>query len=262
MARRPGRVVGRSGATATGEPAADPATIRSRRRFARRQWSRRWLTWKPVVAVVLLLALVAGALWLVYYSSWLSVRGVDVEGVQQLRAGQVRTAAAVPEGEALARVDLDRIRARVEALAAVRSADVSRQWPDTVRIDVQEREAVAVVDIAGALKGMDADGVVFKDYASAPPGLPRVQTGAGTDSDALREAARVITALPQDLAAKVDHVEVQTVDEIRLALRDGRTVEWGSSADSALKARVLTDLLVARKAQHYDVSVPGQPTTR
>ena len=235
---------------------------RTRKRFARRQWARRWLAWKPVLAVVLLLVLLVVGLWLVYFSSYLSVKGVDVRGTSLLSSDQVRQAAAVPSGDALARVDVDRIRTRVEALAAVRSADVSREWPDQVRIDVTERVPVAVVEIAGQLRGMDEDGVVFRDYAQAPPGLPRVQTGADTSSDALHEAALVVGALPADLAAKVDHVEATTVDEITLALRDGRTVRWGSSADSDVKAEVLARLLVAVDAQTYDVSVPGTPTTK
>lgn len=236
--------------------------LRTRKRFARRQWARRWLNWKPVLVVVLLLGLVVGGLWLVYFSSYLSVQGVDVHGTELLSDSQVEHAAAVPEGDALASVDLDRIRSRVEALAAVRSADVSREWPHQVRIDVTERTPVAVVEIAGQLRGMDDQGVVFRDYAQAPPDLPRVQTGSDTGSDALREAALVVGSLPSDLAAKVDHVEVATVDEITLVLRDGRTVAWGSSADSDLKAEVLTRLLAARRAQSYDVSVPGSPTTK
>ncbi|MCB0893764.1 MAG: FtsQ-type POTRA domain-containing protein [Nocardioidaceae bacterium] len=236
-------------------------TERTRKRFARRQWSRRWLTWKPVVGVALLVLLAGVLLWLVYFSSYLAVQGVDVRGTSQLRESQVVAAAAVPDGEALATVDLDRIRARVEALAPVRSADVSREWPDRVRIDVTERTPVAVVEIAGHLQGMDEDGVVFRDYARPPADLPRVESGPDAGSDALREAALVVAALPEDLAAKVDHVQVDTVDQITLVLRDGRTVRWGSSADSDLKAEVLAQLIAARSAQAYDVSVPGQPTT-
>ncbi len=236
---------------------------RTRKRFARRQWARRWLTWKPVLLVVLVLVLAVGLGWLVYFSSFLSVKGVDVQGVQQLNADQIRDAAAVPEGDALATVDLDRIRTRVEALAPVRSADVSRQWPDQVLITVVERTPVAVVRIAGKMQGMDEEGVVFRSYAQAPPDLPRVETGASTSSEALREAALVVAALPADLATTVDHVEVATVDEIALELRDGRQVRWGSADDSDLKAEVLADLLAARPdAETYDVSVPGTPTTK
>lgn len=239
------------------------AEQRTRRRFARRQWARRWLAWKPVVAVVLVLLLVVLAVWLVYFSPFLSVKGVHVAGVRQLSTGEVRSAAGVPVGDPLATVDLDRIRTRVEALAPVRSADVSREWPDEVLITIEERVPVAVVEIAGELRGMDDEGVVFRDYAQAPPDLPRVETGTSTGSEALREAALVVTALPSDLAATVDHVEVATVDEISLELRDGRQVTWGSAADSDLKAKVLADLVAARPdAEAYDVSVPGQPTTK
>jgi cell division protein FtsQ len=245
-------------------PVVDSAAARTRRRFARRQWARRWLAWKPVVAVVVLIALLVGAVWLVLFSSYLSVQGVQVTGVHQLSASQVRAAANVPEGQPLARVDLDRIRSRVEAMAPVRSADVTREWPDQVRIVVEEREPIAVVEIGGQLRGMDAEGVIFRDYAKAPPGLPRVESAAAADSEALREAALVVAALPSDLASKVDHVEVTTVDEISLALRDGRTVEWGSSERSDEKAEVLAALLAApttQEARKFDVSVPGQPTT-
>lgn len=241
-------------------PAVEETTIRSRRRFARRQWARRWLAWKPVVAVLLLLACLVGAIWTVFFSSVLAVEGVAVDGTKLLTPNQVRTAAAVPTGDPLARVDLDRVRSRVEALAAVKSADVTRTWPHEVLITVEERVAVAVVEIGGRIRGMDDSGVVFVDYQKAPTGLPHVRSSTDTRADALQEAARVISALPSDLDAKVDHVEVETVDQISLVLRDGRTVVWGSADQSEEKARVLAALL-ERPAQTYDVSVPGQPTT-
>lgn len=251
----------RSATRTTGSiPVADRTTVRSRKRFARRQWARRWLTWRPVVALLLVIALVAGGIWLVFFSSVLAVESVDVEGTRTLDEAEVRAVAAVPEGEPLARVDLDAIRARVQALAVVRSAEVTREWPDGVLITVEERVAIAVVEIGGRIRGMDADGVVFRDYATAPPGLPRVRTSAETRTDALQEAARVVAALPTGISRRVDHVSVATIDQIELVLRDGRTVMWGSAEDSEQKAAVLVRLL-EQPAQHYDVSVPGNATT-
>jgi cell division protein FtsQ len=238
----------------------DASAVRSRKRFARRQWARRWLTWKPVLAVLLVIGLVAGGVWLFYFSSVLAVVDVEVSRTRTLDAAHVREVAAVPSGEPLATVDLDAVRVRVEALAVVRSADVTRQWPDRVLIEVQERVAVAVVDIGGRLRGMDADGVVFGDYATAPPGLPQVRTSAETPSEALAEAAHVVEALPETLSRKVAHVEAASVDQISLVLRDGRTVVWGSAEESDQKARVLGPLLGV-EAETYDVSVPRQPTT-
>ncbi len=238
----------------------DPANLRSRKRFARRQWRRRWLRWRFLLALLLVLALLGTGAYGVWFSSWLDVETIDVSGAQNVDADDIRARADIEEGTPLARVDLERAEARIRSLAVVREADVSRQWPDTVLIEIEERVAIAVVEIGGRLRGMDADGVVFRDYNRAPPGLPRVQTEIGTTAAALREAALVISALPESLTLIVEYLQVTTVDEISLFLKDGRQVVWGSSDDSATKARVLQDLLKT-KAQVYDVSVPTQPTT-
>jgi cell division protein FtsQ len=239
----------------------DAATIRTRKRFARRQWARRWLAWRRVVALLLFMSLVVGAVWLVYFSDVLTVKRVDVEGTRTLGAEEVREVAAVPTDQPLARVDLDAIRARIEALAVVRDAEVTRTWPDRVKIDVEERVAIAVVGIGGRTRGMDSEGVVFRDYPKPPPGLPQVRTSSDTRSDALREAALVVESLPTEISRRVDHVEVATIDQISFVLRDGKTVVWGSAEDSDAKAEVLTGLL-RQPARSYDVSVPGQPTTK
>lgn len=256
----------------TGATAATASTIataqqdeRTRRRFARRQWRRRWLAWRYVVAVVVVLVVAAAGIWAAYFSSWLSVKDVDVKGVSggtTLTASQVRRTAAVPTGGSLLRADLSAIRHRVAALAPVKSVEVSREWPSKVRIDVVERTAVAVIEIGGRLRALDGSGVVFSAYRHAPSGLPRITTTAGTDTEALRQGAEVASALPSDLRSAVDHVEVASIDKISLDLASGKVVAWGSAADSDTKAEVLAALMKAQpKAHTYDVSVPGQPVT-
>ena len=75
-----------------------------------------------------------------------------------------------------------------------------------------------------------------------------------------------VVATPDDEAiareSLGDHVEVVTVDQITLVLRDQREVLWGSAEESALKAEVVDKLLAAQQASYYDVSVPGNPTYR
>lgn len=237
-------------------------TVRiARKRFVRRQWARRWLAWRRVVVALVLLGLVAGSSWLVFSSSVLAVSGVRVEGTGVLDPRVVRRVAAVPTGAPLATVDLDAVAARVERLAAVKSVDVSRSWPDRVRIDVVEREAVAVVQRGNTVRGLDAQGVMFRRYPSRPRSLPVIRLTGRTRADALAEAARVAGSLPSEIAGRVDYVEVRTVDTISLRLRNGRTVLWGSADNSASKARVLA-VLLHQKAQLYDVSVPARPIIR
>jgi len=233
----------------------------SRRRFARRQWRRRWLTWKYGVGAFLVLLVAGVTVWALWFSSWLSVEGVEVRGTSVLDAAEVTEAAQVPDGQALVAVDLAGVEARVEALAPVLDAQVTRQWPDRVLVEVEERTAIAVVELAGRVRGMDADGVLFRDYPKVPGDLPRVLAASGIDSEALRESAAVVAALPDDLAATVDHVEVESIDRISFVLRDEREVLWGSAEETELKAQVLPALL-RQEGRVFDISVPARPTVQ
>jgi cell division protein FtsQ len=252
---------GREQGEAAGEAAApdERALAAARRRFARRQLARRWLVWRRLLAVLLAVAAVCGAVWLVFFSATLAVHGVAVDGTSVLTARQVREAADVPLDVPLATTDLSAVEARVEALAPVASARATRWWPDRVRIDVTEREAVAVVERDGRVTGVDGEGVLFRDYPRRPAGLPVVHAGHDVDADALAEAAAVVAALPAPLALHVRSVDVSSADSIVLALRDDATVQWGSAQASATKADVLAALLT-QHASAYDVSAPGRPT--
>lgn len=241
-------------------PSNTPSQERSRRAFARRQWARRWLRWKFVLAGLLIVGLLAGGVWLLWFSSVFAVTEVEVTGLEDLREQQVLSVVGVTSGDQLVGVDPDDVESRVEAIADVREARVSRKWPDTVVIEVVEREPIAVVEVGGRLRGLDAEGAVFDRFAKPPADLPRVQTAVDAGREALQEAAAVVEALPADLAARVDHVEVATVDQISLVLRDGRTVVWGSAADSDLKAEVLVAMVANRPEADIDVSVPGRPS--
>lgn len=242
--------------------------LRNRRRFARRQWARRWLTWRYAVAALAVVALLGFAAYAVLYSAWLRVTQVEVLGESQLQEQPILSAAAVPTGEQLALIDLAAIELRVRSLATVESVDVTRRWPHGVRIAVVERTPIAVIARGNDFTQIDEEGVTFGRVPDVPEGLPRIRTGPGADRAAITEAAAVVSALDPEVSVLVDDVEVASVDRIRLRLRDGREVRWGSADASEEKARVLLAFLNAEESgeaepsQVYDVSVPGRPTTR
>lgn len=243
----------------------DEETVRiARKDFRRRRNAGRWRRARLLLAALLVLTLLAGAAWLLLASPYVTARDVRVSGLQTVSKARVERAADVPTGTPLARVDLDAVRARVESIASVRRAVVSRSWPHTVRIAVTERTPVAVIDQGSGLQALDSAGVPFGGYRSRPARMPLMRTAPGVKGDALAEGARVIASLPTDLSSRVDRIEVASVDRIRLVLRNGRTVLWGSAEDSAHKAEVLATLLphVATSVTQIDVTVAGRPTTR
>lgn len=248
-----------------GAPQTEAAhdTADTRVLFDARRRRGRWSRWRWVALGLAAVLLIVTSVWLVFFSSVLAVDEVEVEGTSVLTAEEVRAVARVPEGRPLVRVDLDGIERRVEALSAISEAEATRVWPDTVRVTIVERKAIAVVEQGGTFRELDAEGVAFRAIEEPPDDLPLVELGDEAGSEALREAASVVAAMPERTAAKVASIAVETVDEITLRLRDGGSVVWGSAENSSEKAEVL-DVLLAQEleASEYDVSVPGRPTTR
>jgi cell division protein FtsQ len=214
-----------------------------------------------VLLALAAVVLVALGVWLVFFSSVLAVTGVEVRGTDVLSAKQVEAVAKVPHDVPLATVDLSAIKARVEDLAPVRSAEVSRSWPHSVLITVDERQPVAFVVRDGRYQGVDPSGVLFRDYPQRPTDLPEIQMQPTTPVDALSEGAAVVAAMPAELVQRVAYVDVRSIDNITLHLKRGATVTWGSADQSTDKAQVLS-VLLAQKARAYDVTAPGHPTIR
>lgn len=231
--------------------------------FAKRRLRARLLRLRPILIVVLVAVVIATSGWLLFFSSVVSVESVEVSGNSAaLSSRSIERVAQVPMGEQLIRVDLDAIQARVEGIDAVRSVEVSRSWPHAISIRITERVPIAVVHSGDDVKAMDAEGRVFARKASLlPKGLPVIDTAVNVNAATLSEAARVVTSLRADIAARVERIKADSMDKIVLKLTDGVTVEWGSADDSENKAAVLA-ILLEQDVKEIDVSVPGRPTTR
>lgn len=238
---------------------SDPFSERSRA-GRRRRWIR--------IAIAFLAVVAAGALiWLIWFSSVLAVKDVEVAGRTTLKQQQVLRAAQVPIGRPLARVDIDAIEGRVSALNRVDTVEVSRSWPHTLSIQIVERKSVLWATINGQVRGIDRNGIAFRAYGSAPKGLLEA-TISPTDSRARLQTSQAVAAVVVDitdrdpaLRKEIQSVSAASKDSIELTLTKGRTVVWGSSDDGKRKLRVLRPLL-GIEASRYDVSAPDQPTTK
>ncbi|MGI9084527.1 MAG: cell division protein FtsQ/DivIB [Aeromicrobium sp.] len=243
-------------------------------RFAASRRSERWRRARQVFLGLLGAGVVAGLVWVIWFSSALAVDRIQVAGTTTLKPMDVRSQAAVRLGRPLVRVDTLAIESKVAAMARIDRVEVSRQWPSTVRIDVIERKPVAWVMSGVAIRMVDRYGVDFRTVRSEPKDLVevRVETlDARKRQQSLESSAAVIDMLRSDdpgllkddpgLLKQVRHVQVSSKDSVQLVLGKNRTVTWGSATKGEQKLRVLRSLLKI-KARGYDVSAPEQPTTR
>lgn len=238
------------------------AVIRRRRRHVADRWlarahRRRRL---QVVLGVIVVLLVMGGVWAMWFSSFLAVQQVRVQGLsvegEVTGVGQVESAAAVTRATPMFQVDTGAAKSRVAQLPWVETVDVYRSWPNAIVIDVKERTPVAVVEDGEARRGVDASGVLF----DPPGGLLLTDPVIRGNEAAIPTAVSVVASLPEDIERRVRVVQAVSPDDIRLQLGNDAIVRWGNADEGAFKAQVLLALL-PRRAQAYDVSAPQLPTT-
>lgn len=211
----------------------------------------------------LAVAILAVVAWALLGTSLLVVRQVRVTGGGTLvTAAAVREAARIPLGTPLARVDTAAAARRVERLAPVSSARVTRSFPDTVVISVRLRIPALAVPAPGGYALLDSHGVAVTSVASPPVGIPLLSAPPAVlrGNPAVRSAALVVLKLPAQLRDRVRSVAAQA-SSVTLRLTGGITVVWGGPGQSAQKAAELT-VLLATGARYYDVSDPATAVTQ
>lgn len=208
------------------------------------------------VAAAVALVLALGLGWLVFFSSTFGLRTIEVRGAHSLSAATVQDLLGIPEGTPLARVDLSAAETELESIAQIESARVTRDWPGTLVVQLTERDAVAAVDVDGTTWLVDRFGVLFAQVSAVPDGVVSLQVaGAVSDPRATAAAIEVLQALDPGTRALLVHIDASNPTGIELELTAGRTVIWGSSADSVRKSQILAGLLAGGVlASVYDVS--------
>jgi cell division protein FtsQ len=242
--------------------------MRSRRIGVRRDAGRRRL--KRLTLALSLAALVV-ALAVATRTPLLDVDRVTVTGTQRTSAEDVTRLAAVDRGTPLVSVDPGAVARRVEELPWIASAQVERAWPSTVKIQVTERVAVAMVQVTDDRAAVvDADGWVVSIEsraadAPADPAGPLVLTGIDervAEGERLDEEARAALAVASALAERLPGAVSSVSTDLDAELVDGGSIRFGSVEDLDAKvtaARTVLEDVDTTCLELLDVRVPGSP---
>jgi cell division protein FtsQ len=238
----------------------------SRRDAAGVNGVKRHRAWRVALLALAAVGIVGAAVWVLFGSSLLVVRSVIVSGTSVVPRSEVLAVAGVAPGTPLIRVNTAQVEARVDAIRQVRSAQVTRSWPDRLVITVREwTPTLALTAPGGGYDLAAADGVVVKWAARRPADLPFYPTaspGVSLRGDPdFAAAVAVLGELPAGLRHAVESVTAPSPDQVTLHLAGGITVLWGGTDRAAAKARELSALMQTH-VHYYDVSAPGSATAR
>ena len=194
------------------------------------------------------------------------VKSIDVRGIKQMDPRPVYELAADQKTTAMPLLDVTGIRQRLLEYGWVKDARVSRRFPDTLVIDIVEREPKALWQDEDRLTLIDAEGVVLDRVPVAQmPDLPLL-IGKGANNQAIALDA-LLNKAP---ALKAQLVSATWVGERRwdLAFQSGETValpEGTQAAETALTRFAREDKsagLLGRGYLRFDLRIPGKMTVR
>lgn len=215
-----------------------------------------------MLAGVLVLVVIAAGSWVIWFSSLLALRTVLVGGTDQTVAAAVRVALAHHEGTPLASIDPADAEAEVLALTEIAEVEVTRQWPDTLVVNVKARTPVAATAANGAVWLMDSSGVVYRQVEVAPAALITLELATPGPQDAATAAAlTVLGSMTAEFREQVAAIAARSEFAVTVTLKDGRQLLWGSADRSVRKMQIIPALL-QQPGQVFDLSDPDLVTVR
>ena len=194
------------------------------------------------------------------------VKSIDVRGIRRMDPRPVYELAADQKTTAMPLLDVTMIRERLLEYGWVKDARVSRRFPDTLVIDIVEREPAALWQDEDRLTLIDAEGVVLDRVpVSQMPDLPLL-IGKGANAQAV-PLDRLLANAP---TLKAQLVSATWVGERRwdLTFQSGETValpEGENAATNALARFAKMDKsagLLGRGIVRFDLRIPGKMTVR
>jgi len=194
------------------------------------------------------------------------VKHVDVTGVRHMARLPVYAAALDQPSNAMPLVDLSLIRARLLAQPWVADARVSRRLPDTIAIDVRERQPTALWQNQGVVRLVDSTGAVLEAVnANDWPDLPLI---VGPDANEQTQALMALLDTAPALKAEMSDATWIGGRRWDIRFRSGETLALPEGRDAAQRALRLfarldgTQGLLKRGFVRFDMRLPDKMVVR
>ncbi len=183
-----------------------------------------------------------------YENESYTIKHIQIDNLAQMNEAAIVKVAGVAPGDNLFALDMEGVRAKLEAIPHIKHAEVSRQLPDTLIIKLIERQPVARLGIwSGRVENgvrvidqylLDDESVVLgKKMISAPQypfivGIPKelkIEEGRALGIEEALAACKLLKRLetsPARSIAEVSQVDVSKRDQVTLILNDGARIKF------------------------------------
>lgn len=193
-----------------------------------------------MVVVLLVMGIVAVSHWVLRHTLW-TIRGITVQGdvahqnPVQLRA-QLASQLRARISSSILDADLHQVRQMFEAVPWVRQAQVQREFPNRLKVTLEEHVPVAWWGQSGSGQLVNSHGEVFEAMPEEGDDLPEL-VGPLAQAALVWEAFLGLRPELARLDMVLDRLELSDRGTWRARLDSGATVELGRGGPDELLAR-------------------------
>lgn len=152
-------------------------------------------------------------------------------------------------GANLFRMDIARLQADLRRLGWVKRIEAEKKLPDTLRIRIVEREAVALAAVGDRIAYVDEDGVAFAELSPSvgDTDLPLITNATGTDLARCVALVRGLHAHDPQIYSRISEVTPVAPNGFALFDRELGAFVYAEEGDLSAKWR---DLYAVVRAEH------------
>jgi len=228
-----------------------PADVARIRRNQRRIQFQKWASIGGKVAVV---AAIAGAALLAYRQTQgdarFAVKTIEIAGTTHTPRAAIDAVTRQYIGANLFRIDIGRLQADLRRLGWVKRIEAEKKLPDTLRIRIVERTAVALVSDGGRMMYVDENGLSFAELSpSVGDGdLPLITNAAGPDLARCVVLLGNLRARDPQIYSRISEVRPVAPDGFALFDRELGAFVYAGESNLSAKWR---DLYAVARAEHF-----------
>lgn len=198
-----------------------------------------------------------GAFW-VWSSPFFKVSNIEVSGNERVSTTSIVESVSLL-GDSMFDADLASAQQTLYTQPLVNAVKIERDWPNTIRVTVEERKAWGTWEQGGVRYTIDRDGVVL-GIGAAPQGSPVIKsselgsriTGDKVDYQAVDAAAEIYEKLPRQLGTTVAEVAFITGKGVQVTTANNQTALFGDSSSISYKLAVWAALQSEAQVQRIN----------
>lgn len=183
-----------------------------------------------------------------------AVRAIELDGVVHTSRAALDQVTRQYVGLNLFQIDIARVQHDLRGLGWVRSIDIEKKLPDTLRIKVSERQPVALLRSGETLRYVDADAVAFAELSPkvGADDLPVITDARGAELTRTVAMLRSLRKSDPQLYSRVSEVWPIAPNGFAVYDRELGAVVYANGEDIAAKWRNLYAVLEAENHPKID----------